>query len=201
MTEVQQYTGKVHPKKFALWLLLLSVLMLFAALTSAYIVRKGDGNWYNFRPPVLFMYSTLVIVISSVSMWFAHRSAKNDNLSGVRIGLLLTIALGVLFGYLQFQGWNSMNALDLHFVNNDNAISNNISGDRISASFLLVIALVHLVHIVFGLIFLAAVLVKALQNSVHKKNTLLIDMCNTYWHFIGLLWVYLYLFLYFAPDF
>lgn len=201
MTDVQEYKGKVHPKKFVLWLLLLGIMMLFAAFTSAYIVRKGDGNFYPFRPPTMFMYSTIVILVSSISMWFAYRSAKRDELSGVTIGVLITIALGMVFGYLQYQGWQTMNALDLHFVNNDNAISNNMTGDRISASFLLVIASVHLLHILAGIIFLFVVLMRTLQHRVHKKATLLIDMCNTYWHFIGLLWVYLYLFLYFAPDF
>ncbi len=201
MTDDVTYKGKVHPKKFALWLLLLGILMLFAAFTSAYIVRKGDGNWFNFRPPIVFLYSTLVVVLSSVSMLFAYKSAKKDNLGNVKIGLGITILLGVVFSYLQYQGWVVMNSLDLHFVNNNNEISNNLSGDRISASFLIVIAAVHLVHILAGIIFLLVVLLRTFQFKVHKNSSLLIDMCNTYWHFVGLLWVYLYLFLYFAPEF
>jgi cytochrome c oxidase subunit 3 len=201
MTEELEYKGKVHPKKFALWLLLLGILMLFAAFTSAYIVRKGDGNWFNFRPPTVFLYSTITVLISSVSMLYAYRSAKQDNIGGIKLGLIITIILGLVFSYLQYYGWVVLNNLDLHFVNNNNEISNNISGDRISASFLIVIAGVHLVHIFAGILFLFTVLFKTFQSKIHKTSSLLLDMCNTYWHFMGLLWVYLYLFLYFAPEF
>ena len=126
-------------------------------------------------------------------MIYAFRSAKNDNLQGVNVGLFATILLGVGFIISQYMGWSSMEQNDLHFVDPKN-------GDRVSASFLIAIAAVHLLHILAGILFLITVLIKAFQSKVHKKNLLSIDMCNTYWHFVGLLWVYLYLFLYFAPD-
>jgi cytochrome c oxidase subunit 3 len=194
MAQQLEYTGKVHPRKFSLWLLLLGILMLFAGLTSAYIVRKGDGNWFNFELPTVFLYSTIIVLFSSLTMLYAHRSAKKDELTGVKIGLLLTILLGIAFTISQYYGWKAMQGEGLYFVNPK-------YGDKVSASFLIVIAGVHLVHILAGIIFLLTVLFKAFMHQVHKKNTLLIDMCNTYWHFVGLLWVYLYLFLYFAPDF
>lgn len=194
MTKEIEYEGRVHPKKFSLWLLLLGILMLFSGLTSAYIVRKGDGNWYNFELPAIFLYSTIIVLLSSVTMLYAYRSAKQDELNGVKIGLVLTILLGVAFGYSQYLGWVEMSDNGLHFVNPK-------YGDRVSASFLIAIAAIHLVHIFAGIIYLAVILGKALNLQVHKKNTLQISMCNTYWHFVGLLWVYLYLFLYFAPDF
>ena len=194
MTEELEYTGRVHPKKFSLWLLLLGILMLFSGLTSAYIVRKGDGNWFNFEMPSIFLVSTIVVLLSSLTMLYAYRSAKQDEIKKVQIGLALTILLGIAFIVSQYMGWQEMQGEGLYFVNPK-------YGDKVSASFLLAIAGIHLLHIVAGLIYLAVMLVKAFKLQVHKKNTLQISMCNTYWHFVGLLWVYLYLFLYFAPDF
>jgi cytochrome c oxidase subunit 3 len=194
MAKEIEYEGRVHPKKFSLWLLLLGILMLFSGLTSAYIVRKGDGNWFDFEIPTVFLYSTVVILLSSLTMLYAYRSAKNDEINGVKIGLALTIILGIGFIVTQYWGWVVMAGDGLHFVNPK-------EGDRVSASFLIAIAAIHLAHILAGIIYLIVTLVRTYKSQVHKKDTLQISMCNTYWHFIGLLWVYLYMFLYFAPDF
>jgi cytochrome c oxidase subunit 3 len=194
MTKELEYEGRVHPKKFSLWLLLLGILMLFSGLTSAYIVRKGDGNWFNFELPAVFLYSTCLILISSITMIYAYRSAKKDEINGVKMGLLLTIILGVAFIISQYLGWLQMSGDGLHFVNPK-------EGDKVSASFLIAIAAIHLAHILAGLIYLIVMLFRTFNSQVHKKNTLQLSMCNTYWHFIGLLWVYLYFFLYLAPDF
>jgi|TARA_B110000902_G_scaffold57066_1_gene66633 cytochrome c oxidase subunit 3 len=194
MAKEIEYEGRVHPKKFSLWLLLLGILMLFSGLTSAYIVRKGDGNWFDFELPSIFLYSTIVILLSSLTMLYAFRSAKNDEINGVKIGLALTIILGIGFIVTQYWGWVVMAGDGLHFVNPK-------QGDRVSASFLIAIAAIHLAHILAGIIYLIVTLVRTYKSKVHKKDTLQISMCNTYWHFIGLLWVYLYMFLYFAPDF
>jgi cytochrome c oxidase subunit 3 len=194
MVSELEYSGKVHPKKFSLWLLILGIVMLFAGLTSAYIVRKGDGNWYNFELPTVFLYSTIIVLLSSVSMLFAFRSAKQDEIGRINIGLIITIILGLGFVYTQFLGWQALRDEGLFFVNPK-------EGNKISASFLIVLAGVHLVHIIAGVFYLLYTLVNSLKLKIHKKATLLIEMCNTYWHFVGLLWVYLYLFLYFAPGF
>jgi cytochrome c oxidase subunit 3 len=194
ITKELEYEGRVHPKKFSLWLLLLGILMLFSGLTSAYIVRKGDGNWFSFELPAVFLYSTGLILLSSITMIYAYRSAKKDEINGVIIGLLFTIILGVAFVISQYFGWLEMSGDGLHFVNPK-------EGDKVSASFLIAIAAIHLAHILAGLIYLIVMLFRTLNSQVHKKNTLQLSMCNTYWHFIGLLWVYLYFFLYLAPDF
>ncbi|MDB9882937.1 cytochrome c oxidase subunit 3 [Bacteroidia bacterium] len=194
MTEAINYTGRVHPKKFSMWLLLLGILMLFAGLTSAYIVRRGDGNWFDFQMPTMFLYSTIIVLLSSISMIYAYRSVKKDNKAGVKLGLINTIILAVGFVISQYLGWQIMQGDGLYFVNPK-------YGDKVSASFLIAIASIHLVHILAGIIFLIVVLVKTFNNKIDSNNTLSIDMCNTYWHFVGLLWVYLYFFLYFAPDF
>lgn len=193
-TKASENSGRVNPKKFSLWLLLLGILMLFSGLTSAYIVRKGDGNWFDFEIPPIFLYSTIIVLLSSVTMIWAYRAAKKDNISGIKFGLSATIILGIAFMVSQYMGWLALSNQGLHFVNPE-------YGDKISASFLIAIAAIHLVHILAGIIYLVVMLINAFRFKIHKKNTLQISMCNTYWHFVGFLWVYLYMFLYFAPDF
>jgi cytochrome c oxidase subunit 3 len=193
-TKASENSGRVNPKKFSLWLLLFGILMLFSGLTSAYIVRKGDGNWFDFEIPPIFLYSTIIVLLSSVTMIWAYRAAKKDNISGIKFGLSATIILGIAFMVSQYMGWLALSNQGLHFVNPK-------YGDKISASFLIAIAAIHLVHILAGIIYLVVMLINAFRFKIHKKNTLQISMCNTYWHFVGFLWVYLYMFLYFAPDF
>jgi cytochrome c oxidase subunit 3 len=193
-TQAPEQTGRVNPKKFSLWLLLLGILMLFSGLTSAYIVRKGDGNWFDFEIPSIFLYSTIIVLLSSITMIWAYRAAKKDDIKGIKLGLSATIILGTAFIISQYMGWLVLSDQGLHFVNPK-------YGDKVSASFLIAIAAIHLVHILAGIIYLAVMLINSFRYKIHKKNTLQISMCNTYWHFVGFLWVYLYMFLYFAPDF
>lgn len=193
-TQAPEQTGRVNPKKFSLWLLLLGILMLFSGLTSAYIVRKGDGNWFDFEIPSIFLYSTIIVLLSSITMIWAYQAAKKDDIKGIKLGLSATIILGTAFIISQYMGWLVLSDQGLHFVNPK-------YGDKVSASFLIAIAAIHLVHILAGIIYLAVMLINSFRYKIHKKNTLQISMCNTYWHFVGFLWVYLYMFLYFAPDF
>ncbi|MDB3868883.1 cytochrome c oxidase subunit 3 [Bacteroidia bacterium] len=193
-TQAREHSGRVNPKKFSLWLLLLGILMLFSGLTSAYIVRKGDGNWFDFEIPSIFLYSTIIVLLSSITMIWAYRAAKKDDIKGIKLGLSSTIILGTAFIISQYMGWLVLSDQGLHFVNPK-------YGDKVSASFLIAIAAIHLVHILAGIIYLAVMLINSFRYKIHKKNTLQISMCNTYWHFVGFLWVYLYMFLYFAPDF
>ena len=193
-TQLQERKATVNPKKFSLWLLLLGILMLFSGLTSAYIVRKGDGNWFDFELPPIFMYSTIIVLLSSLTMIWAYRAAKRDDITGIKIGLAATIILGTGFVISQYMGWLTLSDQGLHFVNRK-------YGYRVSASVLIAIAAIHLVHILAGIVYLIVMFINTFRFKIHKKNTLQISMCNTYWHFVGFLWVYLYMFLYFAPDF
>ena len=189
-------TGKMDPKKFSLILLMVGMLMLFAGLTSALLVRRGEGNWFQFDLPVQFIYSTLAVLISSLTMWFAYRAAKVDEIFRTNFLLLATISVGSLFVYFQYQGWLDLAQRGIFFIPDEGGANGMISG-----SFIIMLVGLHLLHLVGGLVFLAVVLVKSLLFQVHKKNLLSIDLCNTYWHFVGILWIYLYTFLYFATQF
>lgn len=172
----------INPKKFVLWLLIVASVMLFAGFTSAYIVRQGEGNWRVFELPSLFTINTIIIAVSSVFMQWAYMAAKKDELGQIKTALGITLALGVAFVTGQWFAYKEL-------------IGNNVylSGNP-SESFVYVISFMHLLHIIGGIIFVLVTFIKALQLNVHKKNLLTISLCNTYWHFLGILWIYLFVF-------
>jgi len=187
---------RMNPREFLLWLLIVASVMLFAAFTSAYILHRKDGlansQWIQFDLPVQFTYSLITAAISSVSMLLAYRAAKNDEIGRIKWFLLATLLLGILFCFLQFSGWKYLTSIGLTFVPDENLVGG------ISASFLYVVTVFHFLHVIGGLILLAFTLLRSMYFRVHRKNLLLIRVTNTYWHFVGLLWIYLFLFLYFA---
>ena len=115
-------------------------------------------------------------------MQWAYMSAKKDNLPMVKMMLFATLALGITFGICQWYAWEDLVAHGIHLVGNP------------SESFIYIISGVHLLHMIGGIIFLLAVIAKSFQFKVHKKNLLSINLCTTYWHFLGLVWVYLFFF-------
>ena len=82
--EYQEYKKKKVAKPL-LWIGMMSILMLFAGLTSAVIVRKGDGNWLQYELPEMFLWSTIVILISSFGMVWAVYSAKKNDFKGIKL--------------------------------------------------------------------------------------------------------------------
>jgi cytochrome c oxidase subunit III len=177
----------MHPKKFALWIFMVSVVMIFGAWTSAYIVRQAEGNWLVFDLPVLFWVNTGVILASSFTMHWAYLMAKRDNVEKAKLAISITLILGVTFLVGQWLAWGKLVENGVYFVNRESS--------GVSGSFLYVISGFHGLHIVSGLIFLLVVLVAVFKYKVHSKRLLQIEMCTTYWHFLGGLWLYLFVFL------
>lgn len=173
----------MHPQKFGMWLFLVTVIMIFISLSSAYIVKKGAGNWEYIQLPDLFRITTVIILASSISMHFAYISAKKNNLLNIRLGAVITGILAIGFIYGQIEAWGEMVANDAFFVGNP------------ASSFIYVFTGLHITHLVGGIVFLTIVLVSAFRYQVHSKRLARIEMCTTYWHFLGGLWLYLYLFL------
>lgn len=173
----------MHPKKFAMWLFLASVGMLFAAFTSAYIVRQAEGNWVYFELPKLFYYTTFIILLSSVTMQWAYGSAKKDNLDRVKLLVAVTSILGIVFLAGQVLAWGELVRMSVYLVGNP------------SGSFLYVLTGLHGLHLVSAIIFLLVVLNSTWKYKVHSKNLAQMEMCTTYWHFLSGLWLYLFVFL------
>lgn len=183
-----------NAKNFMVWLFIIASSMLFIAFMSAYWVHRSDGlsnnAWLQFALPNQFWVSTAIVAVSSIFMQMAYMAAKKDDVYKVPSLLTITLVLGVAFCLSQVYAYKALINMGLFF-------SNKNPGD-ISASFVYVIPGVHLVHILGGLVLLIVAIVKASRLEVHKKNLLFINICKTYWHFLGIVWIFLILFLYFA---
>lgn len=173
----------MHPKKFALWLFMVTVLMVFAALTSAYIVRQAEGNWLEYELPDIFWITSGIVLLGSVSVQAAYFAAKKDNFLGLRIWMVLTVLLGIAFLVGQWYSWVALVDREVFFVGNP------------AGSFLYVFTGLHAVHLISGVIFLIIVLISTFRYKVHSQALNTLEMATTYWHFLGALWLYLFLFL------
>ena len=183
MERQPEQTLAMDPKKFILWLFVVAIIMGFAAMTSAYLVRRAEGNWLEFEMPKIFWYSTAVLLVSSVSMQWAYFAAKKDMFKQLRLAISITFVLGVVFLCMQFEGWRDLVDMNVYFVGNP------------SGSFMYVFTGLHGFHIISGLIVLLFALSAVFKMKVHAKNLRRIQICSTYWHFLDLLWLYLFVFL------
>jgi len=184
-TEYTQYRrNKIHPRKFALLVACAGIMMMFAAFTSAYIVRQAAGNWLEFRLPDLFYLNTGVILLSSLSLHSSYLAFKRGNTRAYRLLLAATLVLGLAFLVLQYQGWQALAAIGVELTTNP------------SGSFVYVISGVHAAHILGGIaaLMLALLHAFALPHRVTPARKLRFEMTVIYWHFVDFLWVYLLLF-------
>jgi len=174
--------NRFHPLKFGLWLGIASIIMLFAALTSAYIVRKSQGNWTEFKLPGIFWLNTLVIILSSITMQWAVRSFRNFKEATYKIALSVTLLLGITFLIGQYMGWAALGDRGIYLNGNP------------SGSFVYVISGVHAAHILGGLVIILIILIKALVKPFNPNKLVNVQMMATYWHFVDVLWIYLFIF-------
>ncbi len=173
----------MNAKKFAMWLFLVSIGMLFAAFSSAYIVRQAEGNWVDFALPTMFYYTTAIIVVSSIFIQWAYFAAKNNQLEKVKLLIGITTVLGISFLVGQVIGWKQMTESSIYLVGNP------------SGSFVYILTGLHGAHLIGGIVFLLIILIAAFRMKINSKNLLGIELCVTYWHFLGGLWIYLLVFL------
>jgi cytochrome c oxidase subunit 3 len=171
-----------------LYIAIFSSVMLFAGLTSAYIVRQADGNWLQFTLPSMFWVSTGLILASSASVNWALIAAKKDQTKQISYALGLTLILGIGFCITQILGWRDLTNGGIYFAGK----TANPSG-----SFLYILSGVHLAHIFSALIYCAVIFRKSLGNNYHSKNLAGVRHCGIFWHFLDGLWVYLFIFLLF----
>jgi cytochrome c oxidase subunit 3 len=180
---IEQQQNKIHPKRFALWLGIAAIVMLFASLTSAYIVRQGAGDWKSFKIPTIFWVNTIVILASSGTIQWAVNAHKKYNDSAYKLAITLTTLLGAAFLVGQYIGW-----IDL--MKNGNFIDGNPA-----ESFFYVIPGIHAVHILGGLIVLVVMTIRAFVKPFNPNKLLGVELIATYWHFVDFLWIYLFIFL------
>lgn len=176
---------RIHPHKFTLWVAIGSIVMMFAALTSAYIVKKNQANWLEFDLPKVFWYSTVTILVSSVTIHLALKAFKAREMGRYRSLITVTAVLGLLFITLQYLGFRDLEMRNI-------ALTGPKSNS--AASFLFVITGLHMVHVLGGVIALLVIFIRAFASRTKTYSALPIELAATYWHFVDVLWIYLFIF-------
>jgi len=182
------FSSRIHPHKFALWISMASILMMFGAFTSAYIVRQAAGNWLEFPLPNIFFISTILILISSVTIQRSYNAFINGSAGTYRSMLIVSFILGIAFVIMQYQGWQELFSIGIDFNGNP------------SGSFLYVITGVHAAHVLGGIAALTVAMIHAYSLTFKPtyKRKIRFQLVVHYWHFLDFLWIYLLLFLIFT---
>ncbi|MBT8234178.1 MAG: cytochrome oxidase subunit III [Saprospiraceae bacterium] len=181
----QTYRNKIHPHKFALYVSFASIIMMFGALTSAYIVKSAAGNWLEYTMPSYFYYSTAALILSSICIHTSYVSFKNEKEIPYKLLLIASFILGIAFVTLQYYGWQSLFSIGVDLKGN------------VSGSFLYLITGLHAAHILGGLACITVAILHAfsLPFIVTEKRKLRFQLVIHYWHFVDILWIYLLIFL------
>lgn len=182
-TVVMGQRKKIHPHKFTLWVGIGSLLMMFAGLTSAYIVKRNLANWQTYDLPQFFWYSTGAIILSSITVYLAEKMFKQREMRKYRRLILATASLGVLFIVFQILGFQQLWAKQITLTAN------------VSYSFMYVIVCLHAAHVLGGLVALIVLYAKAFSAKTRVYNSVPVELVSTYWHFVDILWIYLLVFL------
>ncbi len=185
---LEEKTGRA--KKMMLWFGIISLIMSFAGWTSAFVVSSSRPDWLkDFRLPNAFIVSTLIIIVSSIAFVLAKKALKAGHRKQTAIWLLITLVLGVAFVIGQFVGFGQIIDAGYNFTG---------PTSNVTMSYIYLIALVHILHVIVGLVCLLVVIYNHFKQKYTASNMLGLELAATFWHFIDILWVYLFLFLYFV---
>jgi cytochrome c oxidase subunit 3 len=177
---------RVRARKMMLWFGIISLCMTFAGLTSAFIVSSSRPDWVdNFQLPNAFMWSTLVIVLSSLSLMYAKKAIIDEKRTLANAAIVLTFILGVIFIILQFSGFQSITEEGYYFTG---------SSSNVTASYIYLIAFLHVVHIGSGMVVLLVLIYNHFKNKYKKGQMLGFELGATFWHFVDVLWLFLFFF-------
>lgn len=186
ITNEQNSLGIFKAKKFALWLFIIASIMIFASLSSGYIVYTANGvdKGIKILLPQAFIWSTAFIVLSSATVHLAYDATKKDDGGKRRIFLLISIVLGIAFFISQFSAWKTLVDQGAYFINNN-----------ASQSFIYVFTGFHLAHILGGIIVLLVAFFRKTERYSLKQNIGSTELAAMFWHFLDILWIYIYVFL------
>jgi cytochrome c oxidase subunit III len=173
----------VNKWKFIIWLFIITIVMLFASQTSAYLVRRAEGNWAEFEIPTIFWISTLILMLSSATMHFSLKAAKSGDNTKLKTLVAITTVLGLVFLGMQYLGWQDLQQQGVFLKGNP------------SGSFFYIFTGLHMAHLVLGLGILIATFIMAFRMKLDANDTILVEVCATSWHFLDILWIYLFVFL------
>ncbi len=179
----------IHPAKFTLWIFIVTIILFFGGLTSAYIVSKGieaeKDMWHFFELPSMLWYNTAVIIVSSIMLQVGLWGARRGDFGRAKTGYGLTFLLGILFLVGQVVAWSVLDGEGVLWG----------AGGSNSGNYLYILTAVHGFHIVAGLIYVGVILFNLSRGKYKPGKIVGIENCATFWHFLGLLWLYLFIFL------
>ncbi len=188
MSTVSSQRQKIHPHKLLMWIAIASLCMMFGGWTSAFLVRKAQGNWLLFTMPTAFWISSIVVILSSITMILTIKAFKNREMPRYKALFGLTTFLGVLFMVLQFWGFMEMHQAGITLAS---------TAEGVSGSFIYVISIVHLLHMLGGVIAMVVYyLMMRFRTSKKVYTATGLEILGTYWHFVDILWLYLFIFFY-----
>lgn len=179
----EQQRKKIHPHKFTLWVAIASILMMFAGLTSAFIVKSNQVSWEGVDLPEFFWYSTGVILLSSLTVQMALRAFRQREMRQYRLLIGATFLLGLVFVVLQWFGFEELWKQQITF-----------KGSSGAGQFLYVIFGLHALHVVGGVIALILLFARAFFGKIKVYSSVPVEVAATYWHFVDILWIYLLVF-------
>jgi cytochrome c oxidase subunit 3 len=178
-----QQKKRIHPHKFTLWVAIGSMIMMFAGLTSAYIVKGSLPGWSTVEVPTIFYISTAVLLLSSLTIQMANKAFKERNMQQYRRMVMATLVLGIAFIVMQVVGFNQMMESGV-----------TMRGGSGAGQFLYIIFGLHGIHVLGGVIALIVMFARAFSSRSRNYNPVSIEIAGTYWHFVDLLWIYLFVF-------
>ena len=170
--------------KVGLWVFLGSLTMLFAAFTSAYIVRRAGTDWAPLRVPSVLWTNTLVLLLSSVTIEVGRRAFDSLRPLAFRKWMSVTFVLGTLFVAGQLFAWRQLAEQGIFLQSNPHS------------SFFYVLTGVHGAHVIGGILALAYVLVQSWRYQLTPGASSAPALCATYWHFVDAVWIYLFVVLF-----
>lgn len=189
MTAQEYQNRKGQSYKLLLWFAMISMVMMFAGLTSAYIVSTSRKDWLkDFELPQAFIISTIIIILSSFTFHSALTTIRKNDRSKTSLWLLVTLVLGILFVIFQFIGFGQIIELGYFFTGSESTVN---------TSFLYIIVILHLAHLFGGLIALLIIIYNHFKQKYNSTQTLGIELGAMFWHFLDILWILLFLFFYF----
>lgn len=195
LTEGTREEKTARSKKMMLWFGIGSLIMSFSALISAFIVsskQRKDKDWLsNYDLPSAFYISVAIILLSSITFILAKKALKQNNRQMTTVWLLVTLALGLGFVFSQLEGFRQIIQEGYNFTG---------PTSNITMSYIYLIAVVHIMHVIAGLICILVVIYNHFKQKYNANNMLGLELAANFWHFVDLLWLVLFLFLYFFRD-
>lgn len=171
-----------------LWVSMISMVMFFAGLTSAYVISMKREDWVTFDLPQSFYISTFLIVASSITLLLAQKFIKEDKRQLSLILTVVTFLLGIGFIWQQYVGFNDLKNAGLYFTGPTSTVS---------TSFIIGITLMHVLHLIAGVVVLLVVIYNHFKYKYKPNDLLGFELGAIFWHFVDVLWIYLFLFFYF----